>query len=259
MTVWPSGSTTIPRVTDEFGWRVNPITGAWSMHNGIDIIGFYYNRAPKAGVVILASYNGGAGNEVRIRADNGDVFRILHNASFLVGYGERVSEGQPVGVMGTTGDSTGVHCHFETKPGGGVAIDPRIYMSTALATAGSVGVAIKRRKNTVNLFHELGSSPTLYALAGGSPGTPANWLETYDQSFANQLSAQIGASSAGLTSGSFAAWKAAYLAPVKVGGLDLKGITVEAGDDKAVLAALATIATGQNALLAAVKALNPPG
>lgn len=263
MTVWPNGSRSIPRVTSEYGPRASiPTPGGPSstFHAGIDLVGFPINKSPFAGVVIFAAYNGGAGNEIRIQAANGDVARIKHNARFLVSVGQRVAEGQDVGVMGTTGASTGVHCHFETWPGNRTHINPRLYMA-ATSAAGGGATPIGKDNDMTQLFHELGSSPTLYALAGGSPGTPANWLETRDQQFANQLSAQIGASSAGLTSGSFAAWKAAYLAPVKVAGvqLDVGDVSVEAKSDPAVLAALNKIADGQAALLAATRALNPPG
>lgn len=137
MTVWPNGLRTIPRVTSEFGPRA-PIPGVSTsgFHSGIDLVGWANNKAPASGQVILASYNGGAGNEVRIRANNGDVFRILHNARFLVSYGQWVTEGQDVGVMGTTGASTGVHCHFETHPGGGAAVNPRGYMAQAVPAGG---------------------------------------------------------------------------------------------------------------------------
>lgn len=122
MTVyWPNGSTTIPRVSSEFdAARTNPVTGIVQPHNGIDLVGWTDNCSPVDGTVIFAGYNGAAGNEVRIRADGptafhvGDCFRILHHASLYVSTGQRVSARQPVGRMGTTGQSTGVHCHFET-------------------------------------------------------------------------------------------------------------------------------------------------
>lgn len=141
MTLWPNGSRAIPRVSDEFGprtpiWTPNGVTG--SFHRGIDLVGFPINCSPVDGVVIFAAYNGGAGNMLRIRADNGDVFVIMHNARFLVSRGQRVSEGQGVGVMGTTGNSTGIHCHFETRPGDGDAVNPRVYMAASI-TAASLG------------------------------------------------------------------------------------------------------------------------
>lgn len=122
MTVyWPNGSLTRPRVTSDFdAARKNPVTGIVQPHNGIDLIGWVDNCSPVDGTVVFAGYNGGAGNEVRIRADGptafhvGDHYRILHHASLYVRTGDRVKARQPVGRMGTTGQSTGVHCHFET-------------------------------------------------------------------------------------------------------------------------------------------------
>lgn len=145
MTVlWPNGSTRIPHVTSEFGPR-RPFPGVntGTFHHGIDLVGWANNKSPVDGVVIFAGYNGGAGNEVRIRADNGDVYAIFHNARIFVRVGQRVAAGQDVGVMGSTGASTGIHCHFETRPRGGAAINPRVFIAQANAgTAGGGGTPI---------------------------------------------------------------------------------------------------------------------
>lgn len=136
--LWPNGGTTPTpeasgiRCTSEFGWRTHPVTGQRdTFHYGLDQIGWSIIIAPVTGTVTFAGYNGGAGNEVRIKADNGDVFRLLHNRELWVKTGQRVSQGQQVAVMGTTGSSTGVHCHEETRPGGGDAINPRDYYARA--------------------------------------------------------------------------------------------------------------------------------
>ncbi|MEN0021980.1 MAG: M23 family metallopeptidase [Microbacterium sp.] len=135
--LWPNGSASMPHVTSEYNpARRNPVTGIIQPHGGIDLTGWSTIVAPVDGVVTFAGYNGGAGNEVRIRADGpnafvkGDTFRMLHNRELWVRTGQRVSQGQGVAVMGTTGNSTGVHCHFETRPGGGAAINPRSYMAS---------------------------------------------------------------------------------------------------------------------------------
>lgn len=139
MAVWPNGSRNIPQVSSEFSLsRRNPVTGVVQPHWGIDLVGWDVIVSPVNGTITFAGYNGGAGNEVRIQGDNGDVFRLLHNRSFIR-TGGRVTEGQPVAYMGTTGQSTGVHCHFETKPGGGTAINPRTYMSGAGGAPANIG------------------------------------------------------------------------------------------------------------------------
>ncbi|UYL87135.1 endolysin [Microbacterium phage OscarSo] len=148
MTVyWPNGSLTRPRVSSDFdAARKNPVTGIVQPHNGIDLVGWADNCSPVDGTVVFAGYNGGAGNEVRIRADGptafhvGDHYRILHHASLYVRTGDRVKARQPVGRMGTTGQSTGVHCHFETheyrlwNP-----VNPSDYMRRANAGASPAG------------------------------------------------------------------------------------------------------------------------
>jgi len=137
--LWPNGGLSSPifyrnassgfRWTSAFGMRTHPVTGApETFHYGLDMIGWSIIIAPVTGVVTFAGYNGGAGNEVRIREDGtGDVFRLLHNRELWVKTGQRVAQGAQVAVMGTTGSSTGVHCHEETRPGGGNAIDPLVY------------------------------------------------------------------------------------------------------------------------------------
>lgn len=138
-TLWPNGSTTIPRVSSEFdAARKNPVTGVIQPHNGIDLVGWTDNVAPVSGTVVFAGYNGGAGNEVRIQGDDGNFYRILHHASLYVRTGQRVAQGQAVGRMGTTGQSTGVHTHFETHLGRLWNYqNPRVFMANAnSSTAG---------------------------------------------------------------------------------------------------------------------------
>ena len=135
------------RVSSEYGMRTHPVTGVpETFHYGIDLVGWSIIIAPVSGIVSFAGYNGGAGNEVRIKADNGDVFRLLHNRELWVKTGQRVTQGQQVAVMGTTGSSTGVHCHEETRPGGGNAINPRDYYARANggSAAGGGGTPISK-------------------------------------------------------------------------------------------------------------------
>ncbi len=179
MAVWPNGSKNIPTVTSEFNpSRKNPVTGVVQPHNGIDLVGWDIVRAPAAGTIIYAGYNGTAGNEVRIRGNDGTVFRLLHNRAFIR-TGGTVSEGEAVAYMGTTGQSTGKHCHFETKPGGGSAINPRTWMTRQNSAAASVGSGqrtagpngVKRRKEPTSKSAEAGD-----LLAPGTVGNFDGWI-----------------------------------------------------------------------------------
>lgn len=122
-------------VTSPFGWRVSPMGGGeMEFHKGVDISGGGNICATNVGTVIKASYgdNGGAGNVVEI--DHGDfngkrlVSMYFHLSSINVRVGDVVSKGQVVGVMGTSGRSTGLHLHFQVEEDG-VAVDPFNYIS----------------------------------------------------------------------------------------------------------------------------------
>ena len=116
--VWPVGGP----VTSGFGWR-------WGrMHEGIDI-GAGYGApivAAASGTVIYAGWMGGYGNLVIIDHGGGIATAYAHQSSFAVGGGP-VSQGQVIGYVGSTGNSTGAHLHFEVRVNGS-AVDPLGYL-----------------------------------------------------------------------------------------------------------------------------------
>lgn len=174
MAVWPNGSSTIPRVTAEFG-PYDPFGTGTSMHNGIDLVDFDVVCSPVSGTIIYADYNGSAGNEVRIRADvDGSVHRLLHNRSFIR-TGGTVSEGTPVAYQGATGEVTGKHTHYEIWATGqrGSAVNPRIWMQSHIAQA-DVGAGQRTANAVVNRRREATSAS---AIAGEplQPGDVGNF------------------------------------------------------------------------------------
>ena len=125
---WPVPSCTL--ITSRFGYRVAPTTGASTYHGGLDIgagMGASIVSAG-AGDVIYAGANGGYGNCVMIDHGNGVVTVYAHMSSIGVSYGQYVTAGQYVGAVGSTGVSTGPHCHFEIRING-VQTDPAAYFS----------------------------------------------------------------------------------------------------------------------------------
>jgi len=115
--LWP---TTSNLITSYFGYRVHPIYRTTRFHSGIDI-GAPYGApiyAAEAGKVILASYYDGYGNCIII--DHGDGVSTLyaHCSSIIVKVGQYVSKGQIIGYVGSTGNSTGPHLHFEVRING---------------------------------------------------------------------------------------------------------------------------------------------
>jgi murein DD-endopeptidase MepM/ murein hydrolase activator NlpD len=119
-------------VSSEFGMRFHPILHYWRLHAGRD---FAANcgtpiRAAASGTVISAGWAGGYGN--RIEIDHGIVrgVNLVTAYNHMSGYavrGGKVSRGQVIGYVGTTGSSTGCHLHFETYEDG-VPKDPRRWM-----------------------------------------------------------------------------------------------------------------------------------
>ncbi|MPY94792.1 MAG: peptidoglycan DD-metalloendopeptidase family protein [Acidimicrobiia bacterium] len=107
-------------VTSSFGYRRHPVLGTSRLHAGLDIGASYGTDvwAAKSGVVILASWNGGYGNCVMIEHDDGVVTLYGHMSTLLVSEGQSVAQGTVVGLVGSTGLSTGPHLHFETRVGG---------------------------------------------------------------------------------------------------------------------------------------------
>lgn len=104
-------------ITSEFGWRTSPINGGQELHNGIDLVGgtgpttnIY---ASGAGTVVFAGWENSYGNYVIIQHANGLYTGYAHNSSLSVANGDNVVQGQKIANMGSTGDSTGAHTHFQ--------------------------------------------------------------------------------------------------------------------------------------------------
>lgn len=121
----PAGSGQLIRpvpgaVSSGFGMRVHPITGQNRMHNGLDMDGGMGEpiKAAKSGTVILAGVKGGYGYTVMIDHGGGMVTLYAHQSNLGVSVGDKVSASQVIGFVGSTGQSTGPHLHFEVRIGG---------------------------------------------------------------------------------------------------------------------------------------------
>jgi murein DD-endopeptidase MepM/ murein hydrolase activator NlpD len=117
------------RQTSGFGMRRHPLTGRSTMHNGLDWAGPRGTAilASADGVVKKAARQSGYGNLVIIQHDFGIETYYAHLSSMDVREGQRVSRGQKIGGMGTTGASTGVHLHYEVRINGR-AVNPMTYI-----------------------------------------------------------------------------------------------------------------------------------
>lgn len=119
-------------ISSEFAYRWCPYHG-YELHSGIDIPASYGASVVAAddGVVVSAGWMGSYGNAVLISHGNGLYTLYGHNSSLNVYSGQTVSQGQTVAFVGSTGNSTGNHCHFEVRLGGsnhGNAVNPHNYL-----------------------------------------------------------------------------------------------------------------------------------
>jgi len=102
-------------VTSRFGMRTHPISGVQAMHKGVDIAAPAGTpiQATKAGKVVAAGYDDSAGNYVVVDHGGGVKSKYFHLNEINVKEGQDLKAGQQLGTMGSTGDSTGPHLHFE--------------------------------------------------------------------------------------------------------------------------------------------------
>ena len=117
--IWPVDGV----VVSGFGMR-------WGrMHEGIDIAASSGTpiRAAAAGTVIHAGWLGGYGNLVVLDHGNGLATAYAHASAILVGVGQQVAQGETVSLVGSTGNSSGPHLHFEVRVNG-AAVDPLLYL-----------------------------------------------------------------------------------------------------------------------------------
>lgn len=117
--IWPTPG--YSRITDNYGMRTHPITKKQKMHTGIDIAaaGGTQILASNSGKVVIAEYNSSWGNYCVIDHGGGIATLYAHmQKAALVKVGEVVVKGQKIGIVGSTGLSTGNHLHFEFRLNG---------------------------------------------------------------------------------------------------------------------------------------------
>ncbi len=115
---WPAPSYT--RISDDYGWRTHPILGVQQFHNGVDMAAPSGSPilAAAEGEVIAATYNATMGNYVMIDHGGGLFTIYMHASALYVSSGNRVSKGEEIAAIGSTGRSTGPHLHFSVRLNG---------------------------------------------------------------------------------------------------------------------------------------------
>jgi len=116
-------------LTSQFGYRIDPFTGKPVMHAGLDIAASPGTPivAPADGIVSFVGYESGYGNLVSIDHGYGVATRFAHNSQILVKYGQKVKRRDRIATVGSTGRSSGPHCHYEVRVHG-VPVNPINYI-----------------------------------------------------------------------------------------------------------------------------------
>ena len=123
--IWPVAGP----ISSYYGYRTSPGGIGSTFHEGVDIAGDYGTpiSATAAGTVTKAGWVGGYGYLVEVRHADGIVTRYGHNSAVLVYEGQHVDQGSMIALMGSTGNSTGPHCHYEVRING-EAVDPMYFL-----------------------------------------------------------------------------------------------------------------------------------
>lgn len=125
-TIWPHAS----KINNEFGFRRNPFGGrTYEFHAGMDIDGERGDIvvAPGNGKVLEAGWKGGYGNFIEVEHGNGLTTRYGHLSKVEVAAGDTITRGQTIGLVGSTGRSTGPHLHYELRVNDR-PINPRFFL-----------------------------------------------------------------------------------------------------------------------------------
>jgi len=116
-------------LSSAFGWRRNPVTGRYAMHDGIDLAAPKGTpvKAASGGIVVKAGRERGYGNVVEIDHGNGLSTLYAHASRIKVKVGQLVGKGQTIALVGATGRATGPHLHFEVRMAGH-PLDPTLFL-----------------------------------------------------------------------------------------------------------------------------------
>lgn len=202
--IWPVNGT----ITSGYGYRNGPFYGA-ELHDGLDI-GAALGTAVTAalpGVVDFAGWNGGYGNYVRINHGDGLKTFYGHLSSILAAVGDMVEAGTLIGLVGSTGASTGPHLHFGASMNG-ASMDPSSILDGAgTGSGGSSFGLLSRIGEIIDSLKEIGDS-TFAQIVGGAVGGVLDGVKGW---FKDKLGSLFSSSSS-TDGGDFSGWWDAAIA-----------------------------------------------
>lgn len=142
------------RVSSPFGMRLDPVVGVYRLHTGVDWAAPYGSPifAAGNGVIEKIGPEGGYGNYVRIKHNDGYETGYAHMSAFAKGMkvGTHVRQGEVIGFVGSTGESTGTHCHFEILINGRFVNPLRVKLPHGRSLEGSVLAKFDKERDRIN-------------------------------------------------------------------------------------------------------------
>ena len=117
-------------VSSPYGYREHPVYGGTRFHHGIDLAAYQGTPiyASRGGTVTSATYDNASGYYVTVNHGDGFSSVYMHMTGYVVSVGQKVSQGQLIGHMGSTGISTGSHLHFGIALNG-TYVNPALYVA----------------------------------------------------------------------------------------------------------------------------------
>jgi murein DD-endopeptidase MepM/ murein hydrolase activator NlpD len=176
-----------------FGARRHPILGYTKMHTGVDWATSYGTPifASGNGIVETAGWEGGYGKYIRIKHNNGYETAYGHMSAFAKGIepGKRVRQGQVIGFVGSTGQSTGAHVHYEILVNGRFVDPMRVRLPRGRSLEGSQIASFEKERTRIDALMTSRNAPrvseNLIAQPAGTIGQPGR-----NQNAARQVSAR---------------------------------------------------------------------
>lgn len=149
----PQGWPALGRTTSHFGIRTSPITGMIQFHAGTDIANQKGTpiHVTADGVVQLSGWEGGYGNLVIVDHGFGFATYYGHNSKILAKVGDKVRRGQTIAYMGSTGSSTGDHCHYEVWHNGQPVNAWKYLVATSVEDLREAVLESKKHSSHLNL------------------------------------------------------------------------------------------------------------
>ncbi len=143
-------------ITSGYGHRKDPVNGRNGFHSGVDMRGAYGQKilATADGIVTKAFRNGSYGKYVEINHGNGYSTKFAHMKKILVKRGDRVKRGQAIGIVGSSGRSTGPHLHYEVCFNG-KPLNPSKFIRVDKLTRPIVTLRLSPEKNREKIRHRL--------------------------------------------------------------------------------------------------------